>query len=107
MAQLRHDYHKFQNLNTEVLVLVPNGPKTIGKYVSANGTPYPVLSDKGSTVTGQYGIQTARIPLVTLFAPSVFVIDRTGHIRYANYSNSYVQEPDNNEPLAVLSRMTS
>ena len=108
MAQLRHDYQEFKALNTEVFVIVPNGPKTIAKYVEENPTPYPILSDKGAKVAGRYNTQPKRIPVVkfTYFKPGVFLVDTTGVIIYTNYLPSYIKEPDNKEPLGVLARLT-
>jgi len=105
MAQLRHDYQKFQALNTEVLVILPNGPRMIEKHVRSNSTPYPVLSDKGAKIAEQYGIDTKRVVLLTAFTPSVFLVDKTGKICYTDYLTSYVKEPDNHEPLTVLARL--
>lgn len=104
MAQLRHDYQEFQALNTEVLVVLPNGPKMIEKHVRSKATPYPILSDRGAKVAQQYGIETKRTVLITAFTPSVFLVDQTGTIRYTNYSTSYIKEPDNHEPLTVLAQ---
>lgn len=105
MAQLRHDYAAFQALQTEILVIVPNGPKMIARYLTENANPYPILSDKGAKVAQQYQIDTRRVVLVTTFTPSVFLIDQAGKIRYTNYAASYIKEPDNQEPLAVLKQM--
>lgn len=107
MAQLRHDYGAFQALNAEVLVIVPNGPRTIARFLEDHPTPYPILSDKGAKVAGQYDINTKRVPLVnfTHFKPGVFLVDQTGTMIYANHLASYIKEPDNDEPLAVLERM--
>jgi peroxiredoxin len=105
MAQLRHDYQKFQALNTEVLVALPNGARMIRLYVASNATPYPILSDKGSKVAERYGIEIKNFILLTTVMPSVFLVDRTGTICYTNYLHSFVKEPDNNEPLSVLAQM--
>lgn len=102
MAQLRHDYAKFQALNAEVLVMVPNGAKMIARYLGNHATPYPILSDKGSQAAGQY------MQVKHFFAfgtPSVFVVDTSGIIRYAHYASSLIEEPDNQEPLAVLAEL--
>lgn len=106
MAQLRQDYAKFQDLHSEVLVIVPNGPKLIERYARRTATPYPILSDKGARVAEQYGIKTRRLVQVSAFTPSVFLVDRMGSIQYTNYSTSYIKEPDNGEPLAVLARLS-
>lgn len=104
MAQLRHDYQKFRTLNTEVVVIVPNGSKMIERYVQGKHIPYPILSDKGSIVAGQYGIETKKAVLVTTLMPSVFLVDKDSRIRYSNYLKSYIKKPDNREPLAILER---
>ncbi len=104
MAQLRRDYAKFQALNTEILVMVPNGPRMIARYIERHPTPYPILSDKGSAVAGQY-LQVKRF--FALGTPCVFLVDRGGRIRYAHYASSLTAEPDNREPLAVLAAMAA
>lgn len=104
MAQLCHDYPKFKGLNTEVLVMVPNGPKMIEKHVKEHATPYPILSDKGLKVAAAY-FQIKKFFLAG--TPTVFLVDKTGRIGYAYYANSLIEEPDNQEPLTVLARLVS
>jgi peroxiredoxin len=103
MAQLRHDYLKFKDLETEVLVMVPNGLKMIAKYTNSNVIPYPILRDKGSKVAAQY-FQIKKFFMAG--TPTVCLVNKTGHIAYAHYATSLVEEPDNQEPLAVLSGST-
>ena len=102
MAQLRHDYPQFKALNTEVLVMVPNGPRMIQQYLLAHQTPYPILSDKGSKVAAQY-FQVKK--LFVLGTPTVFLVNRAGLIIYAHYASSLIEEPDNREPLRVLEQL--
>lgn len=102
MAQLRHDYQKFTALDTEVLVVVPNGPKLIERHINKHETPYPILSDKGSKAAAQY-FQVKQF--FSAGTPTVLLIDKTGKIRYAHYATSLIEEPDNEEPLAVLKEM--
>ena len=102
LAQLRHDYDKFLALNTEVLVMVPNGPFMISRYVGMTKTLYPILSDKGSKVAGEY-MQLKRFFAVG--TPTVFLVDRQGVIRYAHYAMSVIDEPDNREPLEIMQEM--
>jgi len=99
MAQLRHNYDKFAAANAEVLVMVPNGPFMIRRYLRKNPTPYIILTDKGSKVAGQY-FQVKQFFAVG--TPSVFVVDQTGRIAYVHYASSVAEEPGNQEPLAVL-----
>ena len=104
MAQLRHDYEKFCRLNTEILVMVPNGPFMIRSYVNLTSNPYPILSDKGSRVAGQF-FQVKH--LIKLGTPTVFLVDRQGIIRYAHYATSLLEEPSSQEPMAILADMGS
>jgi peroxiredoxin len=102
MAQLCHDYEQFQALNTEVAVIVPNGPGLIERYVSAHAIPYPILSDRGSLVAVRYAVGVRDAVLITAMKPAVFLVDMSGKILYSNYLRSYIKEPDNREPLGVL-----
>ena len=87
MAQLRHDYKKFKALNTEVLVMVPNGPRMIEKHVRGNNPPYPILSDKGSKVAAQY-FQIKQFFLAG--TPTVFLVNKAGRIIYTHYASSLI-----------------
>jgi len=102
MAQLRHDYERFKALNTEVLVIIPNGPKMIVQHVTKKNTPYPILTDKGAKVAAQYYQSQT---LFKLGKPTVFLVGKTGRILYHLYSASWIDEPDNEEPLAVLATL--
>jgi peroxiredoxin len=102
MAQLRHDYAKFKDLNTEILVVVPNGPKMIQWHINKFDPPYLILSDKGSQVASQY-FQIKRFFLAG--TPTVCLVNQSGQICYAHYARSLIEEPDNREPLAVLARI--
>ena len=102
MTQLRHDYAKIQALKGEVLVMVPNGPKMIARYLNSHDIPYPILADKGSKVAGQY-FQTKHF--FSFGTPTVFVVDKTGVIRYAYYASSLIEEPGTKEPLTVLAQL--
>ena len=79
--------------------MVPNGPGTIERYVRASGAPYPILSDKGSKTAARY-FQVKQFFLIG--TPTVLLVDTSGEIVYAHYATSAIEEPDNEEPLAVL-----
>ena len=78
MAQLRHDYEQFEAADTEVLVIVPNGPKMIAKHVQEHNPPYRILSDKGAEVAKQYGVQSKSLPFLTAFRPAVLLVGQVG-----------------------------
>jgi peroxiredoxin len=104
MAQLRQDYQRFEAANTEILVIVPNGTRMIARYVHEHEPRYRILSDKGAEVARQYGVRTRNILSVVAFKPTVILVGKSGKILYTNYTSSFIAEPDNREPLAVLAR---
>lgn len=104
MAQLRHEYEKFTDLNAKILVMVPNGPFMIKRYLKNNPTPYTILTDKRSQVAGRY------LQIKQFFAfgtPTVFVVNQEGKIAYTYYAHSLIEEPGNEEPLAVLAQLAA
>lgn len=104
MAQLRHDNDKFSALNTKILVMVPNGSYMIKRYLRKRPIPYTILTDKGSLVAKTYDQEQKFFSLGT---PTVILVEQGGKIVYTHYANSYIAEPDNKEPLAVLAELTN
>ncbi len=83
--------------------MVPNGPFIIKRYLSKSMTPLIILTDKGSQVADQY-FQVKRF--FSIGTPTVFVVNQEGKIAYTFYGNSPLDEPGNQEPLAVLAKLT-
>ena len=92
MTQLRQDYQRFMDLNTEILVMVPNGPKMIEKHIQKNNTPYRILSDKGLKVAAKY-FQVKKFFAVG--TPTVFLVNQKGEILYTFYGKSVQEVPKN------------
>ena len=99
MAQLRHDYEKFVALKTEIILIVPNGPVMIKRYLSKHPTPYSILTDHRSGVARQYGQERQ---FFILSKPAVFIINQKSKIAHAHYGDSIIEKPDHGELLAVL-----
>jgi len=83
--------------------MVPNGPRMIERYLRETQTPYPILTDKGSQVASAY-MQLKR--LFKIGSPTVILVDRHGKVAYAYYATSLIEEPDNNEALAALAKLS-
>lgn len=84
--------------------MVPNGPRMITRFLEKHPLPYPVLTDMGARVAGQY-LQVRQ--LFKLGTPSVFLVGRDGRILYALYASLLIDEPDNAGPLAVLAGLAA
>jgi peroxiredoxin Q/BCP len=103
MAQLRQDYTHFVDLNTEVLVLGPNGPRMFQKFWKENEIPFVGLSDVGSKVAETFYQEVVILKLGRM--PAVFIIDRKGIIQYVHYGNSMSDIPDNAVVINVLKEL--
>jgi peroxiredoxin len=102
MAQLRHDHSEFKRLNTEIVMIVPNGSYMIEKHIKQHHPPHPILSDKGSKVAEQYS-QVKKFYIAG--TPTVILVDKGGKILYAKYYESLIDEPDNQEILDFLTSL--
>lgn len=100
MAQLRHEYEQFQAANTEVLVMAPNQPASIARYLNAYPTPFPILSDPGAEIAQMYGVETVHARFL-VFVAAMFVVDQARRIRYVDYDVAIIN-PDDSKPLAVV-----
>jgi peroxiredoxin Q/BCP len=105
VAQLRHEYEQFRAANTEIVVIAPNKPASLAKYLNANPTDFPLLSDPGAHTAELYGIEAIHAPFLTVFIGAMFVVDQGGRIRFADYNVPLVSRPDDNKALAVLRAM--
>lgn len=105
MAQLRQEYEQFQGTNTEILVMAPNKPASLARYIHANPTPFPILSDPDARTAERYGVETIHAPFLTFFVGSMFVVDRACVIRFVDYNVPLVRRPDDNRALATLMAM--
>lgn len=105
MAQLRQEYEQFAATNTEILVMAPNKPASLARYIGANPTPFPILSDPDARTAEMYGIETIHAPFLTFFIGSMFVVDRGGIVRFVDYNVPLVRRPDDHGAMAVLQAM--
>jgi peroxiredoxin len=100
MAQLRQDYQKFVDRDTEVVAVGPEDSRTFGQYWQKEQIPFVGLPDPDHTVADLYGQEVNPLKLGRM--PVQMVIDKTGKIRYAHYGRSMSDIPPNEEILALL-----
>jgi peroxiredoxin Q/BCP len=83
MAQLRRDYNKFTERETEILVVGPDDTKAFSDYW-----------DKQKVKLLQMGRMPAQV-----------LIDKSGRIRYRHFGNSMSDITDNRQILALLDEL--
>lgn len=105
MAQLRQDYAKFKEQETEVIVVGPENAKAFSEYFAENNLPFVGLPDPKHTVLKRYGQEINLFKLGRM--PAQVVIDKEGIARYAHYGHSMQDIPENEEILEILQALNA
>ncbi len=102
MAQLRQNYQRIRQLNTEIIVIGPEGPENFRKYWQKKDLTFIGLPDPGHTVLNLYGQEVKIFKLGRM--PAQVLIDRSGMLRYAHYGNSMADIPSIEEIIDTIKK---
>ena len=100
MAQLRHDYAKFEAEKTIMLVAGPENSEAFAKYWKENDLPFIGLPDPKHSVLKLFGQEVKLFKLGRM--PAQIIIDKEGIARYAHYGHSMSDIPENKELLDII-----
>lgn len=100
MAQLRHDFEKFVNEKTVILVVGPENAGTFKTYWQENELPFIGLPDPSHSVLKLYGQEIKLFKFGRM--PAMAIIDREGRVRFVHYGHSMSDIPDNENILSEL-----
>jgi len=103
MAQLRQDYPKFVDLNTEILVVGPEDAKTFAAWWREHQMPFIGIPDPRHELGKLYSQQFKLFKGGRL--PALAVIDQAGKIRFMHYSDLPSDIPQNEEILTWLDKL--
>jgi peroxiredoxin len=103
MAQLRQDYQKFGDLNTEVVVIGPEDAKSFSAWWHDHQMPFIGIPDPQHDIARLYGQQFKLFKAGRM--PALTVIDKDGKIRLAHYADSMGDIPPNEEILTRLDQI--
>jgi len=103
MAQLRRDYEKFTERDTEVIAIGPEDDATFGEWWQSHEMPFIGIADPKHIIAKMYGQQVK--PLKFGRMPALIVIDKKGNIRYGHYGDSMSDIPTDKEILSLLDDM--
>ncbi|HBX67966.1 MAG TPA: thioredoxin peroxidase [Chloroflexi bacterium] len=105
MAQLRQDYKKFIEQETEIVVVGPEDAKAFASYFTENNLPFVGLPDPKHSVLKRYGQEVNLFKLGRM--PAQVLIDKKGVARFAHYGHSMSDIPQNEEILTTLRELNS
>ncbi len=103
MAQLRQDYDEFVDRNTEVIAVGPDSQKAFQKFWEENDIPFIGLADPDHRVAKMYDQEVNLLKFGRM--PAQIIIDKQGIVRYAHYSNSMSDLPEDEEILEILDEL--
>lgn len=103
--QLRESYPEFQRRNSEVIGIAPHGLTECQKLAQELSLSFPVLADDDRAVFLSYDVPSRVWSLGQ--RPGLYVIDRSGTIRWAHVGRQQWDIPTNAEVLAVLDAITA
>ena len=97
---MREDYDTIRGLDAEVLAVSKDdlsGAERVFDYLDLG---FPVLFDPEAEVVRKYGVYNL---LSDSYAtPSVFIIDKSGKVRWRYIGRNYNDRPSNNQIIAQL-----
>ena len=97
---MRQDYAQFQALETEILAIAPDTIGNARSYFQRNKLPFPGLVDETHATYDQYDVQNRLISLGQ--RPGLFIVDKSGLVRFAYVGSQQWEIPSNQEVLAQL-----
>jgi peroxiredoxin len=105
MCTFRDSMSNFNTLNAQVVGISVDGPFANKAFASQNNLQFPLLSDYNREVVRRYAISLenfAGIQDYTAAKRSIFVLDKTGIVRYSWVSDNPGVEPNYDEISKAL-----
>jgi peroxiredoxin Q/BCP len=100
MAQLRQDFDEFEQRDTAVVVVGPEGPAAFAKYWSENHLPFVGLPDPRHSVLKLYGQQIKIFKYGRM--PAQVLVDKSGAARFVHYGHDMTDIPKTSDMLALI-----
>jgi len=100
MAQLRQDYQHFLKLDTEIVVIGPEGAESFWKYWKKEDLPFIGLPDPKHKILKLYGQEVKLFKLGRM--PAQMLIDKFGMLRYVHYGHSMADIPLNEDIMNLI-----
>jgi peroxiredoxin len=103
MAQLRQDYQKYVELDTEVIAIGPEDTKAFTRWWHDHKMPFVGIPDPKHDIAKLYTqkfniLRGGRLP-------ALMVIEKEGKLRLRHYGDSPRDIPTDEEILALLARL--
>lgn len=105
MAQLRQDYAKYAERNTEVIAIGPEDAESFAEWWQENSMPFIGIPDPKHFVSKMYGQKINLLKLGRM--PASLLIDKEGYIRFFHYGSSMKDIPEGEGMLKLIDELNS
>jgi peroxiredoxin len=108
MCTFRDSISRFNEMDAQVVGISVDGPFANKAFASQNNLQFPLLSDFNRVALRAYGVLHESFAGVTAYSAakrSVFVLDKSGTIRYAWVSDNPGVEPNYDEVAKAVSSL--
>ena len=100
---MRVDHEQFVAAGASVVAIAPESIDAVARYEQQHPVPYPIVSDADHHVFDAYDVASRALSLGQ--RPALFVVDRTGVVRFDSVGTQQWQIPTNERVLGVLSSL--
>ena len=100
---MREDIDRFTGAGATVVAVAPDTPEGVARFVRDRDYPFPLLADTDHTVFDAYDVINRLASLGQ--RPAVFVIDRSGTVRFDSIGTQQWQIPSNDSVLALAATL--
>lgn len=105
MAQLRQVYRRFLKLDTQIVVIGPEGAESFREYWRKEDLPFIGLPDPKHEILKLYGQEVKLFKLGRM--PAQMLIDKSGMLRYVHYGHSMADLPLNKDIINLIKQFNS
>lgn len=103
--KLRKDHEKFKELNAVLYAILPDNLENAQKFESEYAQEYPIYYDNKKKVNKMLKQEVKPLKLGRM--PALLIIDKHAIIRYAYYSDSMDDIPQNEEIFKILENLNN
>ena len=101
--QLQGDYEEITGLQTDIIAISTDEFSQASYVAESLRLDFPILYDPAADVVREYGVYNLWED--GMAAPSTFVLDRTGKIRWQHIGKTFYDRPSNEEIIDQLRKL--
>ena len=87
----------------QVVAIVAQSPEAVRRFIEETGLPFNILVDESRAVVKAYGVWHALgLSAWNIARPALFLIDRSGAIRYSFIAKRQQEFPEHTEIMKAI-----